>query len=76
MSFDPDEIARRIQAHRPGWSVWFGRATGLYWAVACWAWMPRGMLGAATPDAIDAAITTFEALVPKPQQRRAHVVDP
>jgi hypothetical protein len=37
MLLGPDEIARRIQQrHRPGWAVWYGRATGHYWALASW----------------------------------------
>jgi hypothetical protein len=67
MLLGPDEIARRIQHHhRPGWSVWYGRSTAQFWAVACWTRTPHDMLGAATPAALDAAMVAFETLYPKP----------
>jgi hypothetical protein len=69
MLLGPHEIARRIEyEHRPGWVAWYGRHTRQYWAVATWVRTPHAMLGAATPDALDAAITTFEMLHPKPRQ--------
>ena len=68
MLLSPDEIARRIQhRHRPGWSVWYGRSTGQYWALAPGLRTLHGMFGAATPEALDAAITTFETLSPSSQ---------
>ena len=70
MLLDPDEMARRLQyRHRPGWSVWFGHSTRQYWAVACWVRGADGMLGAASPEALDAAIRSFELLHPKPQRQ-------
>jgi hypothetical protein len=74
MLLGPDEIARRIEyQRRPGWLVWYGQYTRQYWALAAWA--PRGMLAATNPDALDAAMTTFEMFHPKPRQERAHAVD-
>jgi hypothetical protein len=71
----PDEIAQRIQyRHRPGWLVWYGRATKQYWALASWVHIPHAMLGAAAPDAIDAAMTTFEMLYPKRGQQQSRAV--
>lgn len=76
MLLGPDEIAQWIEhRHRPGWTVWFGRSTGHYWALAGWARTPYGMLGAATPDALETAITSFEARHPKPAHWHGHVVD-
>jgi hypothetical protein len=76
MLLGPDEIAQRIQhRHRPDWMVWFGRSTRHYWALAAWVRTPDGMLGAATPDALEVAITTFERLHPKPTLQHAHAVD-
>jgi hypothetical protein len=57
---------------RPWWIVWYGRSTGLYWALAAWVPGLQSMLSAPTPDALDAAIATFEMLHPKPGERRAH----
>jgi hypothetical protein len=75
MLLGPAEIARRIQhQHRPGWLVWHGKYTGHYWALARWAPTPHGLLGAATPDELDAAIATFELLHPKPAQPHAHAL--
>ncbi|HEU5155546.1 MAG TPA: hypothetical protein VFU43_00995 [Streptosporangiaceae bacterium] len=69
MLLSPDDIARRIQyTRRPGWLVWHGRHTRHYWALALWTRGPVGMIGAATPDALEAAIATFELLHPKPTQ--------
>lgn len=73
MSPGPDEVARQIQRRRPGWSVWFGRWTGHYWALACWVHTADGLLSAAGPDALEAAIAAFELLHPKPKQRYAYV---
>jgi hypothetical protein len=70
MLLGPREIARRIEyKNRPWWSVWYGRQTRLYWAVACWVRTPDAMLSAATPEALDAAIANFEAFHPKPGQQ-------
>jgi hypothetical protein len=70
MILGPPDIARRLEyQHRPGWSVWYGRQTRQYWALACWVRPAGAMFGAATPEALDAAIVTFEALHPKPAQR-------
>jgi hypothetical protein len=70
-----NEIARQIERRRrPWWIVWYGKYTGQFWAVAVWASAPHGMLCAATPDALDAAIDTFELIHPKPLHRRAHAV--
>jgi hypothetical protein len=72
---DPEEIAQRIQCqHRPGWLVWHGKYTGRYWAMARWAPTPYGLLDAATPDELDAAIATFELLQPKPAHPHAHAL--
>jgi hypothetical protein len=77
MSLDPDDIARRLQhRHWPGWSVWHGRATRHYWALASWVPGLAGMLSAATPDALDAAIAIFVGLHPKPAHWYVHAVDP
>jgi hypothetical protein len=66
MLFGPDEIAQLIQhQHRPGWLVWYGRATKQYWALAAWVHGSQAMLGAAAPEAIDTAMTTFETIYPK-----------
>jgi hypothetical protein len=64
-----DEIARRIQYEHLGWVVWFGHSTGEYWAAACWVDVSCGMVWAADSDALDAAISAFEVLHPKPKQR-------
>ncbi|HEU5159203.1 MAG TPA: hypothetical protein VFU43_19560 [Streptosporangiaceae bacterium] len=75
MLLGPDEMARRIQhRHSPGWLVWHGKYTGHYWALANWAPGPYALLSAATPDALDAAIATFELLHPKPAPRRPHAL--
>jgi hypothetical protein len=72
----PDEIARRLQhRHHPGWSVWFGNRTRQYWAAACWVRPAGGLIGAITPDGLEAAIASFEEVHPKPALRHAHVVD-
>jgi hypothetical protein len=72
----PDEMARQIQhRHRPGWLVWYGRATGQFWAMAAWARRPYGLVCAPTPDLLDAAIATFETFHPKPPHSRAHGLD-
>ena len=71
MLVGPDDMARQIQhRHQPGWLVWYGRRTGQYWALAAWTRAQREMLGAATPGALDAAMTAFEALHPKPLRSR------
>jgi hypothetical protein len=74
MSLGPDDIARRIQHQRRGWLVWYGRKTTQYWALACWTRAPHSMLGAATPDALDAAMATFASLYPKPAHSHAHAL--
>lgn len=67
MLLGPDEIARRIQyRHRPGWVAWYGRHTRRYWAVASWVTGLGGMLSAVEPEALDAAIASFEMSHPKP----------
>jgi hypothetical protein len=72
----PHEMARCIEyRHRPWWVVWYGRWTGQYWALPSWVSTSHGMLCAATPGALDAAIATFEMLYPKPSHDRAHAVD-
>ena len=66
MLFGPDEIAQRIQyRHRPGWLVWYGRATKQYWALASWVHGSQAMLGAPAPEVIDRAMTTFETIYPR-----------
>jgi hypothetical protein len=66
MLLGPDEIARRIEyRHRPGWVAWYGHQTRCYWAVAAWVPGLTGMLSAADPNALEAAIATFERLHPK-----------
>jgi hypothetical protein len=76
MLLGPDEIARRIQhRHRPGWAVWYGRATGYYWALASWVPTLDGMVSAAAPEALDAAIAAVEMLHSKPANRCAHALD-
>lgn len=68
----PDDVARWIQRrHRPWWHVWYGRATREYWAMPAWAPDRHGLLAATTPEALDAAIATFEAHHPRP----AHALD-
>lgn len=72
MLLGPDEIALRIQhRHRPGWAVWFGRATRHYWALACWVPGRAGFVGAPAPEALDAAIMSVEVRYPKPTSRHA-----
>jgi hypothetical protein len=76
MPLGPHGIARRLQhRHRPGWSIWYGRQTRQYWALASWARTSHGMFGAATPEALEAAIAIFETLHPKPAQRSHDLVD-
>jgi hypothetical protein len=66
----PHEIARQFGAkHRPWWLIWYGEQTRQYWALAAWVRTPHAMFGAATPDALDAAIATFETLHPRPGRR-------
>jgi hypothetical protein len=75
MLIGPDEIVQRIQhQHRPGWLVWYGRATKQYWALASWVHASHAMIGAASPDAIAAAMVTFEMLHPKHGQQRSRAV--
>jgi hypothetical protein len=63
------EIARHIEyKNRPWWMVWYGDQTRQFWAMAHWVCTPQAMLSAATPDALNAAIATFEILYPKPTQ--------
>jgi hypothetical protein len=67
MSVTPLEIARHIEwQRRPWWTVWYGRKTGHYWAIAMWVPGRAGVLEAPTPDLLVAAITNFELLHPKP----------
>jgi hypothetical protein len=69
MLLGPHDIARRLQyQHHPGWSVWYGAQTRQYWALASWVRTAHDMFGADTPEALDAAIATFESLHPKPAQ--------
>lgn len=76
MLFRPQEIALSIAyKHRPGWLVWYGKYTGHYWALACWVRTPNAMFSASSPDALDAAMTTFEMFNPKPGYRYAHDLD-
>lgn len=75
MLLGPKEIAQSIEhKHRPWWSVWYGEHTQKFWAVATWVHTPQAMLDAATPDALDAAIATFEVLHPKPARQHRHVL--
>jgi hypothetical protein len=68
----PDDLARRIEyQHRPGWIVWYGRRTREYWALAAWVRTAQALLGAATPDALVAAMVAFEAIYPRPWAYRA-----
>ncbi|HEX6469149.1 MAG TPA: hypothetical protein VF069_08645 [Streptosporangiaceae bacterium] len=60
---------------RPWWVVWFGRHTRQYWALASWVRTPDGMLTAATPEALDAAIAAFEMFHPKPRHAKTHALD-
>jgi hypothetical protein len=72
MPLGPDEIARRIAyRHRPGWVAWYGHQTRCYWALASWVPGLDGMLSAADPNALDAAITRFEMRHPKPAYQAA-----
>jgi hypothetical protein len=67
MLLGPHEIARHIEyKHRPWWLVWYGEQTRQFWAMSHWVHTPYAMLGADTPDALNAAIATFETLHPKP----------
>ncbi|HZB31868.1 MAG TPA: hypothetical protein VE465_17050 [Streptosporangiaceae bacterium] len=54
--------------------MWHGKHTGHYWALARWTPTPHGLLGAATPDALDTAIAAFELLHPKPAPPRSHAL--
>jgi hypothetical protein len=75
MLLGPDEIAWRIQhQHQPGWVVWYGKATGLYWALASWVPTLDGFVGAPAPETLDAAIATVEMLHPKPAHHHAHAL--
>jgi hypothetical protein len=68
MQLSPDDMARRIQCARSGWLVWHGRQTKEFWALALWTRGSIGLIGAVGPDALEAAISTFEMLHPKPTQ--------
>jgi hypothetical protein len=69
MFIGPHEIARRMEhKHHPWWLVWYGRSTRQYWAMARWVRTPGAMLGASVPDALDAAIATFETHHPPPRR--------
>jgi hypothetical protein len=75
MLLGPHDIARRLEyQHRPGWVVWWGEHTRQYWALATWIHTPYGMLCAATPEALDAAIATFEMFHPQPHHQHAHAL--
>jgi hypothetical protein len=70
MLLGPHDIARRLEyQHRPGWSIWYGGETRQYWALACWMRAAGEMFGADTPEALEAAMATFETRHPKPRQR-------
>lgn len=74
-ALDPREIARQIECHRrPWWVVWYGRHTGCYWAMSSWVSGVHGMLSAPSPEALIAAIATFEMLHPKPSQQNVHAL--
>ena len=76
MLLGPQEIALRLEyQHHPWWVIWHGRHTRHYWALARWTSMPRGMLAAATPEALDAAIATFELIHPPPRHQHGHGLD-
>jgi hypothetical protein len=76
MLLGPHDIARRLQyRHRPGWLIWYGAQTRQYWALASWARTRHSMFGADTPEGLEAAITTFETLHPKPGQRPHALAD-
>jgi PQQ enzyme repeat len=67
MLLGPDEVVLRIQhRHHPDWSVWFGRATRHYWALASWVPGRDGFVGAAAPEALAAAIASVERRYPRP----------
>ncbi len=75
MLLGPHEVAGRLDhQRRPWWRVWYGEATGRYWALAAWVETPDAMFGATTPDGLDAAITTFEMFHPRPVHRHIHAV--
>jgi hypothetical protein len=74
VSLGPDEMARLIQRRHAGWSVWYGRHTGQFWALARWVRGPYAMVSAPTPETLDAAIAVFETIHPKPGRRDRHGV--
>ena len=75
MLLGPHEIARRLEyKKRPWWLVWYGQQTRQFWAVASWVRAPDAMLSAPTPEALDAAIATFEQHHPKPSQHHRHAM--
>jgi hypothetical protein len=49
--------------------------TRQFWAMAFWVRTPHAMFGATTPDALDAAIATFETLYPRPGQQGRPALD-
>jgi hypothetical protein len=51
--------------------AWYGHQTRCYWALAAWVPGLDGMLTATHPDVLDAAITGFEMLHPKPARHAA-----
>jgi hypothetical protein len=65
-----DDIARGIAyRHRPWWTVWYGHTTCRYWALPRWVEAARAVLiDAPTPEALEAAISTFEMFNPKPSR--------
>ncbi|WP_067474755.1 hypothetical protein [Actinomadura hibisca] len=57
---DQRAIARRLDAERPGWTIWWGPATGHFWAMpARGAAVP--LIERARPDELVAAMREVEA---------------
>lgn len=75
MIIGPHEIARRLEfEHAPWWLVWYGHHTRQFWAVARWVRTPYAIVSAPTPDALAAAIATFEIRHPSPRQQGRHAI--
>jgi hypothetical protein len=72
MSVTPFEIARHIERKHAWWTVWYGRYTGHYWAMALWVPGPIGVLEEPTPQLLVDAIATFELISPKPTIAASH----